>query len=79
MTTVNAEFRSGKGSWTQIGETNDNGQKNHGTRGLPGNLPGQYSYKLECLCCGHCYGANGADIHERKCPNCQGGASGIEY
>ena len=76
---MNAGFSSGDGRWTQIGKVNDNRQKNHGKRGHPGNDHLQYSYKLECLDCGHCYGANGSDIHERKCPECQGGAVGIPY
>ena len=76
---MNAQFRPGSGPTTQIGSINRNRQKNHGTRDLPGNDHCQYSYKLECLCCGHCYGANGTDIHIRKCPKCQGGAPGIEY
>ena len=79
MPSVNAELRSGSGPWTQVGCVNDNMQKNHGTRGCPGNHYNQYAYKLECLHCGFCYGANGVDIHERKCPNCQGGAPSIEY
>jgi hypothetical protein len=27
--------------------------------------------------CGREYGANGSDIFQRKCPNCQGGTSGL--
>ena len=76
---MNAGFRSGDGSWTSIGTINRNRQKNHGTRGRPGNDHRQDSYKLECLDCGHCYGANGSDIYQRKCPECQGGAPGIDY
>jgi len=45
-------------------------------------LDGQSTYELECLHCGHHYGANGPDINGagagigRKCPICQGGAPG---
>lgn len=39
----------------------------------------QLAYKVECLQCGHLYGANGSDMHERLCPECQGGAPGIPY
>jgi hypothetical protein len=38
----------------------------------------QYVYQLACSKCGHNYGANGSDIHERKCPKCQGGNPGLE-
>ena len=27
--------------------------------------------------CGHVYGVNGSDFHERRCPKCQSGAPGI--
>ena len=79
MPTVSAELHSGKGPWTQIGCVNDNMQKNHGTRGFRGNHDRAKSYKLECLDCGHIYGANGCDIHLRKCPECQGGEPGIPW
>jgi hypothetical protein len=46
--------------------------------GLPGNDKNQYVYQLGCSHCGHVYGANGSDIHERKCPMCQGGKPGLE-
>lgn len=31
---------------------------------------------MKCRECGHVYGANGADIFQKKCPKCQGGAAG---
>ena len=74
-------WRDGNTSTTQIGYTNRNDQKNHGTRGVKGTDHGQYSYKLVCLKpgCGHQYSANGTDIFHRKCPRCPNGAEGIEY
>jgi hypothetical protein len=27
--------------------------------------------------CGHVYGANSTDFHERKCPSCQAGKPGL--
>ena len=45
----------------------------------PGNDHMQYVYVLKC---GHCkleYGANGSDIHLRKCPACQRGAPGLPF
>lgn len=32
---------------------------------------------LVCLDCKYEYGANGCDIHNRKCPKCQGGKAGL--
>lgn len=45
-------------------------------------MDGQRIYHLKCCRivagrdCGYEYGANGADAHNRKCPECQGGAKG---
>lgn len=39
----------------------------------------QYVYELKCERCGFHYGANGSDIHLRKCPRCGGGAPGLDY
>lgn len=33
----------------------------------------QWFYDMKCLKCGHTYKANGTDIFQRKCLNCQGG------
>jgi len=74
-------WRSGSTPTTEIGYRNRNNQKNYGTRGKPGSDHLQYAYKLECGMpgCGHVYGANGTDIFQRKCPNCQGGSEGIDF
>jgi len=72
-------FRSGESTTTQIGFVNRNRQANHGTLGVAGNGHLQYAFRLECINCGYVYGANGADIAERKCPECQGGEPGIRY
>jgi Zn finger protein HypA/HybF involved in hydrogenase expression len=37
----------------------------------------QKVYVLRCGDCGKEYGANGSDIHQRKCPHCQGGQPGL--
>lgn len=74
-----AAFRSGEGKTTAIGFVNDNHQRCHGTLGVKGTDHMQLAYRLECLLCGFVYGANGSDIHERKCPSCQAGAKGIRY
>lgn len=39
----------------------------------------QRVYELRCQLCGYSYGANGSDIFERTCPNCQRGKPGIDF
>ena len=73
------EFKSGSGASTQIGFKNGNGQVCQGTLGIEGTDHMQVDYKVECALCGFVYGANGSDIHERKCPNCRGGKPGIRF
>ena len=73
------EYRSGGTGTTQIGYQNRNDQRCDGHRGMPGNDHGQKAYRLTCLKCGNEYGANGTDIFQRRCPNCQGGEAGIEF
>ncbi|HUN86763.1 MAG TPA: hypothetical protein VMU48_20450 [Terracidiphilus sp.] len=63
----------------QSGYINRNGQVVIRDTGLPGTDHLQRIYQLGCSACGHVYGANGSDIHERKCPSCQGGKPGLEY
>lgn len=76
---MHKKLRSGDGHTTKIGFINENNQECHGTLGIGGNDKNAYSYRLECLNCGFIYGANGQDIAERLCPECQGGAPGIRY
>ncbi|HEY2392991.1 MAG TPA: hypothetical protein VGK22_17570 [Candidatus Angelobacter sp.] len=64
---------------TKTGYVNRNGQVVIRNTGLPGTDHGQKIYQLACSICGHVYGANGTDIFERKCPDCQGGKPGLEY
>jgi hypothetical protein len=66
-----------KNSTTRIGYVNKNGQVVIRNTGLRGTDHGQSVYQLGCSLGGHIYGANGADIHLRKCPDCQGGAKGL--
>jgi len=74
-------WKSGTTETTTIGYVNRNKQNVYGTRGVKGTDHRQLSYKLKCLVegCGYEYGANGTDIFQRKCPQCQGGNPGIEY
>jgi hypothetical protein len=64
---------------TRPGYVNRNSQVVIRNTNLPGTDHGQTVYQLACVTCGHVYGANGSDIFERKCPNCQGGADGLPY
>lgn len=64
---------------TRPGFINDHGQVVIRNTGLPGNDHSQTVYQLGCSECGHVYGANGADIHLRRCPMHDRGAPGLEY
>jgi Protein of unknown function (DUF429) len=71
--------RSGGRPTTKTGFENRNRQTVVRSTGLPGSDHAQSIYVLRC---GHCeltYGANGSDIFQRRCPNCQGGAAGLAY
>jgi hypothetical protein len=70
---------SGGTSTTSVGYENRNRQLCLGHRGVAGTDFGQFAYRLECLECGYTYGANGTDVFQRKCPECQGGEPGIRY
>ena len=64
---------------TEPGYINRNGQVVIKKTDLPGNGLNQSVYVLECTDCKppYQYGANGCDIWQRKCPNCQGGEPGL--
>jgi hypothetical protein len=62
---------------TTAGYVNRNRQVAIRNTQQPGSDHLQYVYQLACAECGHNYGANGSDIHERKCPKCQGGEPGL--
>jgi hypothetical protein len=62
---------------TVTGYVNSNGQVTIRDTQLPGTDHLQHIYQLACSHCGHDYGANGSDIHDRKCPKCQGGKPGL--
>jgi hypothetical protein len=64
---------------TDIGYVNKHKQEVINCTEEPGTDFGQKVYVLRCSGCGFEYGANGSDIWERKCPNCQGGALGIPF
>ena len=64
---------------TQPGFSNPHGQVVVRATDLPGTDHLQRIYVLRCEHCGFEYGANGSDIHERKCPRCQGGKPGLPH
>ena len=68
-----------EGSTTTVGFRNTNGQTVLRQTNLSGNVEGQRVYVLMCGHCSHQYGANGCDIHLRKCPACMGGQPGLDY
>lgn len=73
------EWQDGEGDSVKIGKINRRGQLCCGTRGVMGTDKNQYAYKVCCTRCEHVYGANGSDMYERKCPECQGGEPGIDF
>ncbi len=68
--------RSNRGT-TIPGYINRNGQVVIGPTGLPGTDHNQKVYHLRCSGCGLNYGANGSDIHQRRCPACGKGKPGL--
>jgi len=73
------EWPEGNGESVQFGYYNRNGQQCCGHCGVKGTDHGQYAYKTECSICEFVNRANGSDMHERKCPECQGGKPCIKY
>ena len=67
-----------KPTTTLPGFINPHGQITIRNTGVSGTDKNQYIYQLACSICGHIYGANGSDIHERKCPVCQDGRKGFQ-
>jgi hypothetical protein len=65
------EWQDGRGEPVEIGYLNPNGQQCCGHCGVQGTDHLQYAYKVDCTICGYVYGANGSDMHERKCPECR--------
>jgi len=74
-----AEDKAGSGNTgtTRSGYVNRHEQVVVRNTGQNGTDHFQFVYQLACSRCGHTYGANGSDIFERKCPNCQGGKPGL--
>jgi hypothetical protein len=64
---------------TSVGSVNRNRQIVLRKTDAPGNDHNQRVYVLACLNpdCRHQYGANGSDVFQRRCPNCQGGKPGL--
>lgn len=64
-------------STTTPGYINRNRQEVLSKTGLPGNDHNQVVYLMKCHTCGTRYGANGSDIFQRRCPECDGGRPGL--
>ena len=62
---------------TTVGYRNNRRQEVLRKTALAGNLADQRVYVLRCGDCGHEYGANGCEIHDRRCPHCQDGPPGV--
>jgi hypothetical protein len=62
---------------TVVGYVNRNDQEVVRATDIPGTDHQQFVYELRCRACEHLYGANGSDIHQRKCPKCQDGRPGL--
>lgn len=62
---------------TSPGYRNRNGQEVVRATELSGTDHRQKVYVLRCTKCEKQYGANGTDIHQRRCPFCQGGRPGL--
>lgn len=67
------------GETTRPGYKNTNGQVVVRSTALPGTDFGQSIYVLRCTYCSEEYGANGSDIWQRKCPQCQEGRPGLAF
>ncbi len=63
---------------TIVGYKNQNGQVVVRKTDHLGTDHNQRVYVLRCHC-GHEYGANGSDIHHRRCPKHDGGAKGLDF
>jgi hypothetical protein len=64
---------------TDPGYINRNGQTVLRRSDERGNDHNQFVYVMRCMKCAHEYGANGSDIWQRRCPSCNGGATGLAY
>jgi len=62
---------------TNTGYVNSNRQVTIRNTEAPGTDFLQSVYQVACSICGYNYGANGSDLHDRKCPKCQGGRPGL--
>ncbi len=74
---VSVTSSSGPRGTTVPGFVNANGQITIRDTGLAGTDHLQRVYQVACSHCGCIYGANGSDLHDRKCPACQSGSAGL--
>ena len=64
---------SKKKSGIKRGSVNKNKQEVLGGCGESDNHPFAWLYDMLCRKCKFMYKANGCDVWQKKCPNCQGG------
>ncbi|SFV31314.1 hypothetical protein SAMN05216456_1301 [Devosia crocina] len=63
----------------ELGDLNRNNQRLLRKSTFRGTDHNQFIWALQCERenCGHVYGANGSDFHQRRCPKCDGGMPGL--
>jgi Zn finger protein HypA/HybF involved in hydrogenase expression len=61
------------------GDLNRNSQRLLRKTAFAGTDHNQRIWAVQCEIrnCGHVYGVNGTDFHERRCPKCDGGQPGL--
>jgi hypothetical protein len=62
-----------KGDTVKVGYVNRNDQRVLMKLDRSSNHRFANGYALECKICERRYKANGCDVYQRKCPDCQGG------
>jgi hypothetical protein len=75
----NLHHLNGEVTWectTAVGYRNVYRQEVIRKTAVAGPRPYQRMYDLRCGDCGHEYGTEGCDVHNRRCPRCQGGPWG---
>jgi len=79
MTRTASTRRRKSAPTNQVGYENRNGQILLQPTDQPGTDHLQYFHGLRCTPCGNEYGANGSDIHLRRCSQCQRGRPSVAY
>ena len=72
MHTLNEQMPTTWERTTRIGYRNEYGQEVIRKTQSAGTVPDRPVFVLRCGDCAHEYGANGSEIHSRRCPQCRG-------